>query len=299
MDDFLHDLDWVVPLRHPALTPVIEGFTELGHAPFFVVLLPLLYWTWRKPATHRLAVLLLLSGLLNMYLKDWFQDPRPKAFFMPGHGSDSFGLPSGHTQMAIVFWFALAEEIRKRWAWIAASILVVGITFSRLYLGVHDVEDILGGALLGVFTLGLYWSLRSRLARLPRPRVFGALGLVILLGFLLAWPKPIALPDMAVVLYGFLVGWCAGVCLERDRLRFGRASRIGRILLSIVIGFVAIALAAGVLLLTLKPLIDAGLLLDYFALAAGGIAVGFTSTFGAPWLLVRFGLMSRGTASPR
>ena len=256
-----------------------------------MILLPFLYWTWRKPATHHLAVLLLVSGLVNMYLKDCLQDPRPKTFFMPGHGSDSFGLPSGHTQMAIVFWFALAEELGKRWAWVATSFLVVGITFSRLYLGVHDVEDIIGGALLGALTLALYWTLRSRLSQLTRPRLAGALGLLILLSFLLAWPSPIPQPDMAVVLYSFLVGWCAGVCLERDRVGFLRATGLGKILLSVLIGLLSIAIVAGGLFMLLKPLIDAGLLIDYFALAAGGFAVGFIATFGAPSLLVRIGLM--------
>jgi glycerophosphoryl diester phosphodiesterase len=293
MNDLLHDLNWVVPMRHEMLTPIFEFFTELGHVPFFLILLITLYWTWNKSSTHRVTILLLSSALLNLFLKDLFQDPRPKAFFMPGHGSDSFGLPSGHTQTAIVFWFALAMEIRKRWVWILFSILVVLIAFSRLYLGVHDVEDIIGGAILGGLTIAIYRAILPRLPRIPRPRILGTIGLIAILVLLLNWPEPIPVPDMAIIIYGFMVGWSGGFALERSRGGFERRPPIGRIVLSVFAGLVVVALFAGGLRFVLKTLVEEGLLPDYIAIGIGGCAVGFVITFAAPWLLSRLGLMKR------
>ena len=77
----------------------------------------------------------------------------------------SFGFPSGHTSSAFAVWGGLAVVFRKRWlAWLA-PLMIVLIAFSRLYLGVHFLADILGGAVLGsTMILGawLLWRDESR-----------------------------------------------------------------------------------------------------------------------------------------
>ena len=152
----LHDMEWVVPLRHEALTLVFKAFTALGYTEFFLAALPLLYWCWNRDSANRVAILTLLAGMLTLFLKDWFQDPRPPAeLAVAGTRPDSYGLPSGHTMMAIVFWGSLAREVGKRWFSIGASIMILGIISSRLYLAVHDIEDVLIGAVIGIGLLGL------------------------------------------------------------------------------------------------------------------------------------------------
>ncbi|MEM7602615.1 MAG: phosphatase PAP2 family protein, partial [Verrucomicrobiota bacterium] len=140
----LHEMEWVVPLRHETLTPVFKTFTTLGYTEFFLAALPILFWCWNKEAGSRIAILTILAGALTLFLKDWFQDPRPPAeLAVEGTRPDSYGLPSGHTLMAIVFWGSLAFESKKRWALLVAVVMIVGIISSRLYLGVHDIEDVL------------------------------------------------------------------------------------------------------------------------------------------------------------
>ena len=41
MDDLLHDMSWVLPLRSDAATVVFETFTALGYFPFYLLALPL------------------------------------------------------------------------------------------------------------------------------------------------------------------------------------------------------------------------------------------------------------------
>lgn len=78
----------------------------------------------------------------------------------------SFGFPSGHTSSAFAVWGGLAVVFRKRWLARLAPLMIALIAFSRLYLGVHFLADILGGALLGGLVLLLAWLLwRSDLRR--------------------------------------------------------------------------------------------------------------------------------------
>jgi len=66
------------------------------------------------------------------------------------------GLPSGHTQGAVVVWGYLVSQFRRRTLWILAGFLMIGIPLSRLYLGVHFPTDLLGGYILGALCLTIY-----------------------------------------------------------------------------------------------------------------------------------------------
>lgn len=79
--------------------------------------------------------------------------------------SNSPSFPSGHAATAIVFYglllyFMVTREKKKSRKWrltIAGIFLIVMIGFSRLYLGVHYLSDVLAGYLIGgVF---LYFSI--------------------------------------------------------------------------------------------------------------------------------------------
>ena len=61
------------------------------------------YWIWSKDVFFRLLVLVAVNALLNAYAKDLFQDPRPPLELrLDDLVGASYGLPSGHAQMAVV-----------------------------------------------------------------------------------------------------------------------------------------------------------------------------------------------------
>jgi membrane-associated phospholipid phosphatase len=126
---------------------------------FWVICVPAVLWLWR--AGHpRLAVFLAVTtlggGLLDTIVKEAVDRPRPSLEepLATAHGKS---FPSGHamsstfTYGALVLVFLPAIGRRYRHLVVAgAGLLVVGICFSRLALGVHYITDVVGGVVLGL-----------------------------------------------------------------------------------------------------------------------------------------------------
>ena len=241
MTNILHDVSWVVPYRNDTLTAIFEAFTWLGYPTFVMFFLPLGYWLWNKNAFTRLAVIVILSTVLNAFLKDLWQNPRPPAEFrLDPEVGKSFGMPSGHAQVSAVLWLWLASEIRKPWAWIVAILVVTGIASSRIYLGIHDLEDILAGLGIAAVTIFIYqWAQGAKFdgfRTLPlwaHIVVLAAAQLVVMF----AWPET-RNSFSASILFALLIGWIIGVRWERKFINFEIRSETacvaGRAMLSLI-----------------------------------------------------------------
>lgn len=139
--------------KYPALF-----FTEgLGSAiPIALcILIPLLFKRYRL--AWRFFVTVGGTGVALEIAKMIAKEPRPIAL-LHGHiheravetGLNSF--PSGHqavaTAMALTLWLILP----KKWRWVSIVwILLVGV--SRIYLGVHTMNDVIGGFAIGLIAV--------------------------------------------------------------------------------------------------------------------------------------------------
>ncbi|AML54824.1 LssY C-terminal domain-containing protein [Coxiella burnetii] len=106
---------------------------------------------WR--AAFHLVLVTVLSAAA-VYLFKWLVfSPRPRGFLVLDHSSS---FPSGHAGLSLAIFgfigFLIAQQLPKKWRWIpytTASILIVLISYSRLYLGAHWLQDVLGSLFLG------------------------------------------------------------------------------------------------------------------------------------------------------
>ena len=100
----------------------------------------------------------LLAALLSagsiFVLKIFFHNPRPTGLIVI---DPSFSFPSGHMFLCSTVLgflaFTIARQYKQVWAWIPyslATILILLVGFSRLFLGQHWLTDVLGSALLGL-----------------------------------------------------------------------------------------------------------------------------------------------------
>lgn len=85
--------------------------------------------------------------------------PQQVVEYLRAHRIDGYGFPSGHTSLAVGFWGALFLFFKQKWLKVLAVIFLLGIPFSRMYLGRHFLVDILGGYALGaVVLMFFYWE---------------------------------------------------------------------------------------------------------------------------------------------
>ncbi len=167
MDTILNSgINWIGALQNLGdwLTLPMKAFSFLGTEEFFMLILPALYWSIDAGLGLRVGVILLLSSGVNHALKLAFHGPRPYWFsqqVMALAVETSFGVPSGHAQTAAGVWGMLASGIKKRWAWLAAALIIFLIGLSRLYLAVHFPHDVILGWLFGGLLLWLtlrFWG---------------------------------------------------------------------------------------------------------------------------------------------
>ena len=181
-------VNWIVAIQSLGgwLEVPMNFFSFLGSENFFFLTLPLIYWSIDAGLGLRVAVILIASNSLKPVFKMFFAGPRPywvspqvKAFVAEG----SFGVPSGHAQDAVALWGMMASGARRRWAWIAAFTLAFLIGFSRLYLGVHFVHDVLAGWLIGGLLLWAFLRFWDPAAAWLQTKSFGQ---QVLIAFLLS-----------------------------------------------------------------------------------------------------------------
>ena len=169
--------DWIVAIQ--SLGAWLEApmlfFTFLGQENFFFLVLPLIYWSLDAGLGLRVAMILTTSNYVNALFKVLFASPRPywvSSQVEPLSMESTFGTPSGHAQHAAAIWGILAAgaPTGRRWAWVAASLLIFLIGFSRLYLGMHFLHDVLAGWLIGLALLFAFLRFWDPVARWLRQK---------------------------------------------------------------------------------------------------------------------------------
>jgi len=301
----------------PQLESLAHVFASIGEFEFYLALLTLIYWCLEKRLGISLALALGLSYLLNGILKHSFRDPRP-FWNLPEiklGSEESYGIPSGHSQTATVFYGILALNFRKGWLWLFSGLIILFMLLSRIYLGVHDIEDVVAGGLLGVVILAgvLFWRRyisHNYHNRILGQRLFYALLVPLTLGAVYALirifqnePIPSAsiqsFVDQAEVIsfqnvataFGVLLGLVIGMVFERNHIRFLVSGPLWKRALRYLSG-ITVALAIWMGLGKVFPDNPDWLgiplrILRYFLLS-------MWVSYYAPWMFVRTGLANAG-----
>ena len=280
--EHLRDLGYPVirmvqSIGNPVLDLVAMAATFLGTEAFFLIFIPVYYWCVDKRHGVRLAMVFLFSVYLNSFFKELFKVPRPdpslvKVLWASSGGGYSF--PSGHAQNAVVFWGWLGRRMpwRRRPGILAG--VVLAISLSRIYLGLHFLHDVLGGWFLGGALLAILVMVDRRVSREPK----GWEGKVVpWLGILLPLPlMELSTTKVQAMVSGAIMGFCAGYMIETRYVHFSpggsRREHLSKLLLGGALG--------GIMGLFLKRAFPIGLQWDFITHAILGCWV----SLGLPFL---------------
>jgi undecaprenyl-diphosphatase len=170
--------EWLHGHGNPMLTRLMLGVTHL-HSMAGIWTMSLLfgaYLAWKRAWSWVLTLAITLGGgmLLNTAYKYAFERARP-TWDNPLLTLTSYSFPSGHTAGATLFYGVLAAYLmtrsrnpRARTLYAAGAVLLVALVgFSRMYLGVHYLTDVLAaacasGAWLALCLLGVYYFNQRR-----------------------------------------------------------------------------------------------------------------------------------------
>jgi len=315
-------VDFIIALQSLGLwlEAPMQFFSFLGSEEFFLLVLPVLYWSVNADLGLRIGVILLLNGAVNDAFKLALHGPRPywfsadvKAF----SAETSFGVPSGHAQIASGVWGMLAARLGRRVFWVVAVFIIAMIGLSRLYLGVHFPHDVLLGWLLGSLVLWAVLRFWDRTAAWLKEQslgrqvalAFGASMLLLLSSlvpylFLQSWslpaewllnvqsagvdelPHPITL-DGILTTSGTLFGLFAGLAWINTRGGFSADGTVSNRILRYALGVLGI----GLVWFGLGAVLPRGdELIPYLLRFARYTLVGLWISAGAPWLFIRLAL---------
>lgn len=150
-------------LHNPLLDRLVIGITYLGD-PFWLTCASLIavavLFLQKQRSTAAILTIVVTGGVgLNFLLKDLFSRDRPMLEERL-LDVDFYSFPSGHAMISIIVYGFLSYLLithYRRWQSLILStnvILILLIGFSRLYLGVHWLTDVLAG-----YAAGLVWLL--------------------------------------------------------------------------------------------------------------------------------------------
>ncbi|MCW5589788.1 MAG: VTT domain-containing protein [Legionellales bacterium] len=117
---------------------------------------------WRL-AWHWLALMMIAAGGIFL-CKHAFHILRPQDRIVE---ATQFSFPSGHATLVVAFFgmlsLLLTRRMDRKWpVLVIFLLLMLGVVWSRLYLGVHWFADVLAGMMIGAISILMVWGSLQR-----------------------------------------------------------------------------------------------------------------------------------------
>jgi membrane-associated phospholipid phosphatase len=162
--------DFLIVVRTMSFDVFFSTITWLGSLyillPCFAVLLFILLRTGKMFDALLLGLSLPVTVLAVRIAKAIFRRPRPNVSEILIPMPTDWSFPSGHTAQATAFFLVVAfvsvRLLSPLWAGISAAagiLIIIGVGWSRVYLRVHYLSDVVAGWVLAIFIVAAVYVL--------------------------------------------------------------------------------------------------------------------------------------------
>ena len=255
-------------IANPFLDILFQLITMCGEQIVLISIIAVIYWALDKKFGEYIAYSVLTSVLLNNTIKDIFKMKRPigeKGIrTLREQTATGYSFPSGHTQNASSFYGAMAIYLKKRVMHIIATIMIILVGFSRLYLGVHYPKDVIVGGILGVLTSLICYKLYNK---------FENKMLLYVITFVIFIPA-LTFAHSADFIKGMgtYLGFIIGIYIEKKYVNFSVEGSTGNKIIRVLLG-ILILLALQVGLKVLLPSATIFSFIRYLLISLTGIGI--------------------------
>lgn len=291
--ELLHFLE---SIRSPFLDVLVGFITRFGEETIAIVIICVIYWCLNKRLAYGIGIAYFLSGLTVQGMKisfrvdrPWIADPTLNPVPSALEHATGYSFPSGHTQGAAALLGSIGAQIKRIPLQVTCFTLAILVAFSRLYLGVHTLQDVAVSLL--ITALIIFITVKFFIPKdIDKKRE-----LLLLIGMIF---YAVIIITTAAILYsngtieqiyltdclkaaGACIGFATGMYVERIYICFSTKTK------SLVLQFIKFIIGiAGVLLIKegLKLIIGTGLVVDtvrYFLIL-------IWMTVGFPLIIKRF-----------
>ncbi len=140
-------LELMQSIQHPVLDELMLIITHAVSYPVLLLVLILLIYMKKEKMSIKMFIGLLIEATVIIAIKNITARPRPT----PRGLNPKAAFPSGHSSRSTYLALLFSEKWNKKIIWFSLAALVM---FSRLYLQVHHLTDIIGGIAVGSL---VYW----------------------------------------------------------------------------------------------------------------------------------------------
>lgn len=263
----LEILRHIQSIANPFLDFLFQLITICGEQIVIISIIAIVYWALDKKFGEYIAYSVLTSVLLNNTIKDIFKMKRPIGEegirTLREQTATGYSFPSGHTQSASSFYGAIAIYLKKRAMDIIATIMIILIGFSRLYLGVHYPKDVIVGGILGILTSLICYKLYNK---------FENKMLLYVITFVIFIPA-LTFAHSADFIKGMgtYLGFIIGIYIEKKYVNFSVETSNGNKIIRVLLGVLILL----VLQVGLKYILPGGTIFSFIRyLLISSIAIG-------------------------
>ena len=260
LQDFRHATD-------DFFTPLFEGISALAVSPAIIILAAVLYWTWNKHGGmwffFGYSAIQYVNAVIKLtccIYRPWIYCPGLTPAGRSMETALGYSFPSGHSSSAAAIYgtplFALHKT--RPVSAILLGVMILLTMFSRNYLGVHTLQDVLVGASVSLVIVIMIKRLIVWVDNGSNRDVIAAvcamcLIIAAMIYFLVKpYPMdyidgellvdPVKMQATAFMGLGFLTGFIIGWLIERRFVGFDNSGTLLRKSLCSVVGIVIFAL---------------------------------------------------------